>query len=393
MPTFEGGDLTAFRRWVQERLVYPREAMEKNISGRVTVKYVIERDGTVSNIEPVASPDRLLTDEAVRVIGSSPKWTPGMKGGKPVRVFYILPVEFSLMGGDDKPIPPIPTADLGDLAGKMSDVKVIGFGTVRKEDSHDLPPLPAGGTIVFHTDKPAGEPLLIVDREEITKKQFEALDPNDIKSIDVLKDASATAAYGPRARDGVILVKTKKADIEPLYIVDGKEIAGSDFKGLYPDGIESISVLKDASATAAYGSRGANGVIVITTKRPADNMVDTGYGMIPESKNTSVSTRLDMKDAYNYADLKSYIQGRVPGVAFSGDMLIIRGLATINSSPDALVIVDNVPVGSFADINQTISPKDVASITVLRDAAATAIYGSRGANGVLLISTKKGEAK
>ena len=93
MPKFMGGDLMTFRRWVQENLRYPQAAWEKNISGRVLLTFIIERDGTLTGIEVLQSPDRLLSDEAVRVVGSSPKWTPGEQRGQTVRVKYTLPVD------------------------------------------------------------------------------------------------------------------------------------------------------------------------------------------------------------------------------------------------------------------------------------------------------------
>jgi protein TonB len=96
MPTFQGGDLNVFRNWVQDKLVYPRMAIENNIQGTVTLKFVIERDGSLTNIEEVASPDRSLTEEATRVLKTSPKWEPGKQRNRPVRVFYILPVQFRL---------------------------------------------------------------------------------------------------------------------------------------------------------------------------------------------------------------------------------------------------------------------------------------------------------
>lgn len=96
MPSFQGGDLNAFRNWVQTRLVYPRTAQENNIQGKVVLKFVIERDGTLTNIEEIASPDRSLTEEAIRVLKTSPKWSPGKQRNKPVRVFYILPIDYVL---------------------------------------------------------------------------------------------------------------------------------------------------------------------------------------------------------------------------------------------------------------------------------------------------------
>ena len=96
MPTFQGGDIYTFRTWVQKQLNYPRMAVENNISGKVTLKFVIEKDGTLTNIEEISSPDPSLREEAVRVLKTSPKWTPGKQRNKPVRVAYILPVDFVL---------------------------------------------------------------------------------------------------------------------------------------------------------------------------------------------------------------------------------------------------------------------------------------------------------
>ncbi len=95
-PSFQGGDLMKFRSWVIERLRYPTIAQEANIQGKVTLRFVIERDGTLTNIEELGSPDRSLTEEARRVLLSSPKWEPGKNRGRPVRVYYILPVDFIL---------------------------------------------------------------------------------------------------------------------------------------------------------------------------------------------------------------------------------------------------------------------------------------------------------
>ncbi|MDR2882726.1 MAG: energy transducer TonB [Alistipes sp.] len=97
MPSFQGGDLNAFRTWVQTRLQYPRIASENNIQGTVTLKFVIERDGTLTNIEALNSPDRSLTEEATRVLNTSPKWEPGKQRNRPVRIQYILPVQFQLL--------------------------------------------------------------------------------------------------------------------------------------------------------------------------------------------------------------------------------------------------------------------------------------------------------
>lgn len=96
MPTFQGGDLMKFREWVQKRLHYPQIAQENGISGRVTLSFVIEKDGSLTNIEVMQSPDRSLAEEAIRVLKTSPKWEPGKQRNQPVRVKYTLPVAFQI---------------------------------------------------------------------------------------------------------------------------------------------------------------------------------------------------------------------------------------------------------------------------------------------------------
>ena len=94
MPTFQGGDLNTFRNWVQSNVKFPRIALENGISGRVILSFVIERDGRLTNIKVLRTPDRSLSEEAVRVLSQSPKWTPGKQRNQVVRVSYTLPVEF-----------------------------------------------------------------------------------------------------------------------------------------------------------------------------------------------------------------------------------------------------------------------------------------------------------
>lgn len=96
MPTFQGGDLSTFRNWVQSNVKYPQIAQENGISGTVNVSFVIEKDGRLTNIQVVKSPDRSLADAAITVLQKSPKWTPGRQRNQPVRVKYNLPVVFRL---------------------------------------------------------------------------------------------------------------------------------------------------------------------------------------------------------------------------------------------------------------------------------------------------------
>ncbi|MBQ3186476.1 MAG: energy transducer TonB [Alistipes sp.] len=94
MPTFQGGDLNTFRNWVQSNVRFPQIALENGIQGTVVLSFVIEKDGSLTNIQVLRTPDRSLSEEATRVLSKSPKWTPGKQRNQVVRVKYNLPVVF-----------------------------------------------------------------------------------------------------------------------------------------------------------------------------------------------------------------------------------------------------------------------------------------------------------
>ena len=96
MPSFQGGDLMTFRNWVMSKLRYPQIAQENGITGRVLLMFVIEKDGSLTNIQVIQTPDSSLSDEAIRVLKTSPKWTPGKQRNQTVRVKYTLPVDFRI---------------------------------------------------------------------------------------------------------------------------------------------------------------------------------------------------------------------------------------------------------------------------------------------------------
>jgi periplasmic protein TonB len=96
MPAFKGGDINKFREWVMRRTNYPQAAVDNRIQGKVFLTFIIETDGTVSNVTVVKGVNPLIDNEAVRTIQSSPKWSPGLQRGQPVRVRYSISLSFSL---------------------------------------------------------------------------------------------------------------------------------------------------------------------------------------------------------------------------------------------------------------------------------------------------------
>ena len=95
-PTFQGGDVNGFSKWVNSRLVYPEQAKEMGIQGRVVLQFTIGKDGRLSDLQVLTAPDKSLADEAVRVVSSSPKWEPGRQRDRAVKVSYTFPVIYQL---------------------------------------------------------------------------------------------------------------------------------------------------------------------------------------------------------------------------------------------------------------------------------------------------------
>ncbi|MBV8390030.1 MAG: energy transducer TonB [Mucilaginibacter sp.] len=96
-PSFPGG-LEKFYKFLQSNIRYPAVAFEKKVQGKVFISFVVEKDGSLTDIKVVRGIGSGCDEEAVRVIGISPKWKPGIQNGRPVRVQYTMPISFTLVG-------------------------------------------------------------------------------------------------------------------------------------------------------------------------------------------------------------------------------------------------------------------------------------------------------
>lgn len=95
MPSFSGGNY-GLMTFLAQNMVYPVTAQENGVQGRVIISFVVETDGSITDVKVARSVDPSLDREAMRVVKAMPKWTPGKKDGKPVRVKYTTPVVFRL---------------------------------------------------------------------------------------------------------------------------------------------------------------------------------------------------------------------------------------------------------------------------------------------------------
>ena len=95
MPEYPGGFQALFE-YLGQNVKYPEDAEKQKVEGRVLANFVVETDGSISNVEVIKPAFPSLDAEAVRVLSAMPKWTPGMQSGKVVRVRFTVPINFSL---------------------------------------------------------------------------------------------------------------------------------------------------------------------------------------------------------------------------------------------------------------------------------------------------------
>jgi len=222
---------------------------------------------------------------------------------------------------------------------------------------------------------------------------------------------NVTTAFAPTAQPVSGTVKDEKDQpIEGAAIFIKKLNIGTvcdrngKFQLTVPDGTWELEIssvgFQPVTTTITVGGS-AVAPLNITMKLSATGLSDVvvvGYGTQRKRDVTGTISRVKGEDFQNLpvTNAAQALQGRASGVDIvSGDgapnsspAIRIRGTGTLNSA-DPLVVIDGVPAGSLTDVN----PNDIASVEVLKDASSSAIYGTRGSNGVIVITTKKGSAE
>ena len=205
MPEFPGGMGEAMK-FLAKNIKYPVTAQQAKIEGRVIVQFVVERDGSVSDVKVMRGVSQELDAEAIRVVSMMPKWIPGKQRGKAVAVKYTMPIMFRLQtpaSEKEKNSSPI-VMEVEEGASKKS---VDGVMDLVRPNSQkeDAPVIRINGT----EDK---LPLVVVDGEVKGNgtAHLSKVSVDQIESISVLKGATAEAEYGDKAKDGAIIITTKK---------------------------------------------------------------------------------------------------------------------------------------------------------------------------------------
>jgi TonB family protein len=219
--TFPTGIL-GLMNYVAHSLRYPAKAKAAGIEGDVYVLFTVSPSGKVTDArvnESIAAPGSGCQEEAVRVVGQMPRWIPAIQQGKPVAVRYQIPIRFALDHGQKEqksarstPADTLPTKrtlwhSAGDLPGSSpNNGQSSDRYTLPLPDSLRLLSRPTATIRISSLLK--GDPLYVVDG--VMVENIQNLNPDQVSEITVLKDVSATATYGEKGKNGVILITTKK---------------------------------------------------------------------------------------------------------------------------------------------------------------------------------------
>lgn len=176
----------------------------------------------------------------------------------------------------------------------------------------------------------------------------------------------------------------------------------TDLNGHYtlavlPDATLKISYIGYVEKTVKVGKSSTIDIVLAEDSKTLAEVVVVGYGTMDKKELTSAISHVSNKDFLGVAsiDPSMQIQGKVPGLTItntamgdpnSGATIQIRGISSRSAGLGPLIVIDGVPGGNLHNINSN----DIESIDVLKDGAASAIYGTRGSNGVIVITTKKG---
>lgn len=216
--------------------------------------------------------------------------------------------------------------------------------------------------------------------------------PTDLTIENSLEEVKGTIT----GSDGTPLIgaTVRVKDTQQGTLTDGE----GKFSLNVPDGATTlvVSYVGYQTQEIEIGGRAVVDIVMADATSFLDEVVVTGYGTLKGKEVTGSITSVKAKDfnVGNISDPAQLLQGKVAGLVIAkpgadpngGFSIRLRGLSTIGASTEPLVVIDGVLGG---DLN-SLDPQDIASIDVLKDGSAAAIYGTRGASGVILVTTKKG---
>ena len=203
------------------------------------------------------------------------------------------------------------------------------------------------------------------------------------QTIAVQGDSKDSSKFAIRVRSGSV---SDKELADCMVVIDGKVAPDSKkaLAGINQDEIASIDILKDKAATSIYGEKGKKGVVLITTKKGAMKEI------------AQVDNK---KESEKPAGVQIVATSGDPGAAYT---IRVRDNDILSNAKDPLIVIDDVPYEfnldgtnlkelSTSSYLRNINPADILNVTILKDSASTAIYGEKGKEGAVVITTKKGK--
>lgn len=267
----------------------------------------------------------------------------------------------------------------------------------------------SGYRFFYNNDQVSGKtPVTINVKDEPLSAVLKKILPERNLTYSIVRQQIILSNVNRAVSAGKIIVRGRVTDTEgePLVgvaVTSGKTGATTDIDGYY-----SIEVTAGATLTYSYlgwktvnkkvqsDTSGLDVVMTVDSER-LDDVVVIGYGTMDKKELTSAISHIGEKEflTVSSSDPAALIKGKVPGVSIVNtgaadpnvtSSIQIRGVNSRQAGLSPLIVIDGVAGGSLQNVN----PNDIASFDVLKDGAASAIYGTRGANGVILVTTKKG---
>ena len=230
--------------------------------------------------------------------------------------------------------------------------------------------------VVATTVSAAEKPLFILNGKEISEAEFRGLNPNCVADLKLIKGEEAVSKYGEKAANGVLAITTKqcpRAELKvastpvaekPLFILNGKEISEAEFRGLNPNCVADLKLIKGEEAVSKYGEKAANGVLFITSKKDnAEKVQVTGFTTVIRGKGDVTTEPIANVDLA----VKAVNQGNV------------------------LVILDGIEISE--EKFKSLDPNSIEKLELRKGETMKVLYGEKAANGVLFITSVKAAAE
>lgn len=365
-------------KYLGKSIKYPIKATNANLQGNSLILFSVS-NGKLKDLKVRYELGYDCDTEILNKILSFPSFHDAKDGNYALKTYFKLDGSNAELKNEEIIIPKgyseLKITIIGFIPKKNAATSSSYGGRVDKEENNTIKIRGAEGKISENV-------LIVLNGAIIENSTLNSINPNQIESLNILKDASATALYGEKGKNGVIIITTKNdlpalsgsvsglsiqksngdkettkilirgeknwGKEDPLIVIDG-EISALDM--ISPDNIESITVLKDASSTTQYGEKGKNGIITITTKKGT----------------TTISGETIKND-----DKEEQKSG-----------IIIRG-KTLEHGQQPLYVVD----GEIIEDISTVAPDNIKEIKVTKTANGISAYGDKGKNGVIEITTK-----